>query len=349
MLQLCCTIVQIVSSGRSGLNIKWRDTRPEHFAAPPGIQPIACTTDPLIGSDDFTKWAVGRCRAAGVSDGTTAAEARHDRLVRAVSMMVSAPFSPHRIIDLAATAGMSRSSFSECFAGVFGLPPMNFLKRERLRVAADLLFTSSLSVKAVAGRTGYESASYFSRAFQDAFGITPSDVSRQGAANRSAASAAGKLIALANMTSDDAVERLSREHLQLICDATLDVLWDIDLRTGLVWWGEGMSRVFGYATNQIGPDTAWCQDHIHPEDRTRVVAGMKAACDNDDLLWRDEFRYLKADKTYANVLDRGVVIRDTTGRAIRFVGAMNELPSRRGIVGSLTESPEDDDANGDAI
>jgi len=313
--------------------------RPGLPTAPPSIE----TTNPLIGSDDFAEWAVGRCKAAGVSDGTAAVEARHDRLVRAVSMMVSAPFAPHRIIDLAATAGMSRSSFAECFAGVFGLPPMNFLKRERLRVAAHLLFTSSLSVKAVAGRTGYESASYFSRAFQSAFGITPSDVSRQGAANRAAPLSDGEVTALTDAALPPAPGSLSREHLQLICDATLDVIWDIDLRTGLVWWGEGMSRVFGYATNEIGPDTSWCHDHIHPEDRARVVTGMKAACDNGDMLWRDEFRYLKADKTYSNVLDRGVVIRDTTGHAIRFVGAMNELFPKRFVVDSHAERREDND------
>lgn len=288
----------------------------------------ASITEPLIGSDEFAARAFVRCKDFALLAGTATAEGRRDRLLRAVAIMVGKPFAEHKVADLAAVAGMSRSTFAECFVAVFDLPPMNFLKQERLRVAAHLLWTSPLSVKVVAGRIGYESASYFSRSFRDEFGVSPNEVAKLGAADRLAAPGGGRSSVSADMWREIAERTtLARDRLQLICDATHDVIWDIDLRTGLLWWGEGMSRVFGYEPDQIGPDTSWCHEHIHPEDRARVTAGMKAACDNGDSLWRDEFRYRKANDTYANVLDRGAVLRDSHGQAIRFVGAMNELAS----------------------
>ena len=50
---------------------------------------------------------------------------------------------------------------------------MDFLKEIRLRRAANYLSTTDLPVKAVAGRVGFASRSYFSRAFKALHGIDP--------------------------------------------------------------------------------------------------------------------------------------------------------------------------------
>jgi PAS domain S-box-containing protein len=105
----------------------------------------------------------------------------------------------------------------------------------------------------------------------------------------------------------------------------VDVLWDIDLVTGQVWWSEGMLTVFGYGRDEVGPDTAWCHDHIHPDDRARVVLGMQTACADGAELWRDHFRYRKADGSYAHVADRGIIVRDDAGVAVRFLGIMQDV------------------------
>src|SRR3712207_6893990 len=54
--------------------------------------------------------------------------------------------------------------------------------------------------------------------------------------------------------------------------ATNDVLWDWDLHTDLVWWGSGMSRLFGHDMSQAVSHISWWVDHMHPDDRERVFA-----------------------------------------------------------------------------
>lgn len=120
----------------------------------------------------------------------------------------------------------------------------------------------------------------------------------------------------------------SSERVSEIAAASAEVLWDIDLATGQVWWGEGMFSVFGYGPEQVGPDTAWCHEHIHPEDRTRIAESMRIACDDGETLSEAEFRYRKADESYIQVADRGIITRDASGQAVRFMGAMRDISTR---------------------
>jgi len=95
------------------------------------------------------------------------------RLARAIATILERPAEPHTIENLAALAGMSRSSFTERFLQVFGQSPIAFVQKVRLRLAAHLLATTDLPVKLVAQSAGYASRSYFSRAFRAAYGQDP--------------------------------------------------------------------------------------------------------------------------------------------------------------------------------
>jgi AraC-like DNA-binding protein len=110
------------------------------------------------------------------------------RLGRAVAAMFEHPEALHTLERLAALAGMSRSSFAEHFAAEFGRGPMDLLKEVRLRRAAQLLRGTNTPVKVLAGRVGYRSRSYFSRAFKDLFDLSPAEyrtTSRDPGAERS--------------------------------------------------------------------------------------------------------------------------------------------------------------------
>lgn len=76
--------------------------------------------------------------------------------------------------ELAKAAGLSRSAFAERFTGLVGAPPMRYLTRWRLQLAAVRLRESPRSTAQVAYEVGYESEAAFSRAFKKAFGLTPS-------------------------------------------------------------------------------------------------------------------------------------------------------------------------------
>lgn len=74
---------------------------------------------------------------------------------------------------LAREVGMSRSSFAERFTSYVGVPPMTYLGRWRLQVAARLLASGSMTVAQTAALVGYESESAFNRAFKRQVGKPP--------------------------------------------------------------------------------------------------------------------------------------------------------------------------------
>ncbi|PVE20746.1 hypothetical protein DC522_30540 [Microvirga sp. KLBC 81] len=132
----------------------------------------------------------------------------------------------------------------------------------------------------------------------------------------------------------------SEERFQYVARATRDIIWDIDLVADRVWWSDAMLRQLGYAPQDIGPDTAWCFAHMHPDDRERVVRGMREAAAGTGDTWSDEFRYQCADGSYAYIADRGFILRDAQGRAVRMIGAMQDISVRKQAEEALRASEE---------
>lgn len=95
------------------------------------------------------------------------------RLARAVAAIVERPADPHTVESLAEIAGMSRSTFSDRFSALFGLAPIAFVQKVRLRLGAHLLASTALPVEVIAVSVGYSSRSYFTRAFRTAYGADP--------------------------------------------------------------------------------------------------------------------------------------------------------------------------------
>jgi PAS domain S-box-containing protein len=56
---------------------------------------------------------------------------------------------------------------------------------------------------------------------------------------------------------------------------------------------------------------------------------MHAVIDNGGHFWTGEYRFLRADGSYANILDRGYVIHDDHGGAVRMIGSMMDITQRR--------------------
>ncbi|MDP4026959.1 PAS domain S-box protein [Methylobacterium sp. NEAU 140] len=132
----------------------------------------------------------------------------------------------------------------------------------------------------------------------------------------------------------------TQERYRLALQATTDAIWDWDLKTNHVLWNAALETAYGHALASVEPTGDWWIAHIHPDDRARIDASIHAVIDGTASAWTDEYRFLRADGSYAQVFDRGHVIRDAEGRACRMIGAMLDLTHMRSAESALRASEE---------
>ena len=98
---------------------------------------------------------------------------RDPQVSRALALMHAEPGRPWTVDDLGHEAGLSRSSLAERFVALLGEPPMQYLTRWRLALAARALKEGRDPIVRIAGQVGYESEAAFNRAFKREFGMPP--------------------------------------------------------------------------------------------------------------------------------------------------------------------------------
>lgn len=119
------------------------------------------------------------------------------------------------------------------------------------------------------------------------------------------------------------------ERYRFVSNATLDAIWDWDLLTDTILWGEGFETMFGFnLENPISESTAWTE-HIHPDDFDRVVQSINRIIQSKEEKWNAEYRYRNGKGVYVFVFDRGIVIRDADGKAVRMVGSMRDISQHK--------------------
>ena len=95
------------------------------------------------------------------------------RVGRAVALLRAEFARPLSVDRLAATAGMSPSSFHHHFRAVTSLSPMQFQKQLRLIEARRLMMSEGRSASSAAFAVGYESVPQFTREYARMFGLPP--------------------------------------------------------------------------------------------------------------------------------------------------------------------------------
>jgi AraC-like DNA-binding protein len=120
------------------------------------------------------------------------AGARDPIVGRSLALLHGRVAHPWTIADLADEVGISRSALVDRFSRYLSEPPMTYLTRWRLQLAAESLKKTSRSVADIATDIGYESEAAFSRAFKREFGQPPGQYRNDHRGSRQPAPAAGQ-------------------------------------------------------------------------------------------------------------------------------------------------------------
>lgn len=111
----------------------------------------------------------------GLPDNATGwlAGLRDPLVAHALQAMHAQPFRHWSVEDLATFTASSRSVLAARFREIIGDPPMRYLTRLRMQIAARRLTESRRSIDDIADAVGYDSSAAFQRAFKRCFGVPP--------------------------------------------------------------------------------------------------------------------------------------------------------------------------------
>jgi AraC-like DNA-binding protein len=112
------------------------------------------------------------------------AAARDPIIGKSLILLHSRTAHPWTLAELAKEVGSSRSGLVERFTRYLAEPPMAYLIRWRLQLAARALGSTSRGVADIAEEVGYESEAAFNRAFKREFGTPPARYRREQRAGR---------------------------------------------------------------------------------------------------------------------------------------------------------------------
>jgi PAS domain S-box-containing protein len=130
----------------------------------------------------------------------------------------------------------------------------------------------------------------------------------------------------------------SGEHLQILARATNDAVRDWDVKTGRLCWPQGLAALLGYCRSSVLEEIGFWNQNVHPEDLRRIVPRIADALSGKDEHWSDEYRFRRADGNYVLLLERALIVRDASGRAVRFVGSLMDITPRKQLQDQICRS-----------
>ena len=121
----------------------------------------------------------------------------------------------------------------------------------------------------------------------------------------------------------------SNEKYDIVSKATSDTIWDWKIQEDTITWNKGIETIFGYTQEEVGNNSAWWFDKIHPEDSIKMSVKLYSFIEQKSEKWQDQYRFRCADNTYKYVLDRGFLLKDKKGRAHRMIGAIQDITKQK--------------------
>lgn len=128
--------------------------------------------------------------------------------------------------------------------------------------------------------------------------------------------------------TDDEIKE-SNERYDIVAKATSDTIWDWKIQEDYFIWNKGIEEVFGYKKEEVGNTSSWWFDRIHPEDSIKMSVRLYSFIEQKTEKWQDEYRFRCADGSYKFVFDRGFLVQDENGTAIRMIGAIQDISKQK--------------------
>ncbi|KIH76054.1 hypothetical protein GFER_12400 [Geoalkalibacter ferrihydriticus DSM 17813] len=126
--------------------------------------------------------------------------------------------------------------------------------------------------------------------------------------------------------------RESQERFDLAVQGSREGLWDWpDTSRDALWWSPRTFEMLGYAPHEIEATLPLLMDRVHPEDRARVRAILDEYLQKGEGPFDVQARVFTCAGEVRWLWARGMAVRDSTGRARRMSGSLQDLTESKRV------------------
>ncbi|CAN5126022.1 hypothetical protein BH20BAC1_BH20BAC1_08980 [soil metagenome] len=151
-------------------------------------------------------------------------------------------------------------------------------------------------------------------------------------------------IILAQAKSDTRLAE-NNEWIKYIAKASYDVMWDWDIVSGEIYVGDSIEEVFGYKVSNNTVNFKHFFRCLIPEEKNIVEKKLLEILTSDKNTWNDSHMFKRHDGSVAFTTSRASIVRDENGKAVRLIGATQDVSQLQELEIKLEEqitNPEKD-------
>lgn len=135
--------------------------------------------------------------------------------------------------------------------------------------------------------------------------------------------------------------RQNERLLRLTLDATSDGVFDRNLRTGKVYYGDNWATILGYSQEELQREGIKWENLLHPDDRDKALTAVQEHISGHSTLYQAQFRMRQKSGLWKWIQARGKVVEwDDTHQPIRFVGTHTDITRKKQMEEELRNSEQ---------
>ncbi|MCX6561480.1 MAG: PAS domain S-box protein [Candidatus Aminicenantes bacterium] len=131
-------------------------------------------------------------------------------------------------------------------------------------------------------------------------------------------------------------ERSQCQRYRLAAESATNLIYEWDLGSRMEWLGQ-VDEILGYQPNEIPRTWEGYTSLFHAEDRERVLAAIEKRLKSEEP-YSVECRVRRKDGTFLYWHDWGTVVRDESGKPVKWLGAVSDVTERKQAEKVLLES-----------
>ncbi|MGZ5134081.1 MAG: PAS domain-containing protein [Flavitalea sp.] len=136
--------------------------------------------------------------------------------------------------------------------------------------------------------------------------------------------------------------------IKFIAKTSYDVMWDWDIATEEIYVGDSIEEVFGYKVQNNTVKFIKFTECLLPDEKDTVVNKLLETLATGKKSWNDSYKFKRHDHSIASTTSRASIVRDENGKAIRMIGAIQDISRLQELESKLEQKiiePEKDSEN----